>query len=182
MTADQKKHNRLAAAQNSAHFSTALPWLLGRSANFSRSRHKSRFHTHLIVTECHPFYFFGSSKEFLSMVVTIALLLGFQLLGITIVTLLGLPVPGAVMGMVLFLFALMIFDGLLQKTLPVVNVLLAHFALLFVPAGVGIMQHGERLAAEWLPICASILISSVLAMAVTILVTRGVMRLMHIKD
>ena len=116
------------------------------------------------------------------MVVTIALLLGFQLLGITIVTLLGLPVPGAVMGMVLFLFALMIFDGLLQKTLPVVNVLLAHFALLFVPAGVGIMQHGERLATEWLPICASILISSVLAMAVTILVTRGVMRLMNIKD
>jgi holin-like protein len=134
-----------------------------------------------IVTESLPFFFY-SRKEFLPMVVTIALLLGFQLLGITIVTLLGLPVPGAVMGMVLFLFALMIFDGLLQKTLPVVNVLLAHFALLFVPAGVGIMQHGERLAAEWLPICASILISSVLAMAVTILVTRGVMRLMNIKD
>ena len=116
------------------------------------------------------------------MVLTIALLLGFQLLGITVVTLLGLPVPGAVMGMVFFLFALMIFDGLLQKTLPVVNVLLAHFALLFVPAGVGIMQHGERLAAEWLPISVSILVSSVLAMVVTILVTRGVMRLMHIED
>ena len=66
------------------------------------------------------------------MILTIALLLSFQLAGLLLVTLFGLPVPGPVMGMVLFLFALMTVNGLLEKTLPVVNVLLAHFALLFV--------------------------------------------------
>lgn len=79
------------------------------------------------------------------MVLTIALLLFFQLAGTAIVTVTGLPIPGPVMGMLLFLFALMVKDNLLQQTLPVVNVLLAHFSLLFVPAGVGIMQHGAGL-------------------------------------
>ena len=79
------------------------------------------------------------------MILTIALLLSFQLAGLLLVTLFGLPVPGPVMGMVLFLFALMTVNGLLEKTLPVVNVLLAHFALLFVPAGVGIIEHVDRL-------------------------------------
>ena len=115
------------------------------------------------------------------MVLTIALVLAFQLAGSAVTALFGLPVPGPVMGMVFFLFALMVKDNLLQKTLPVVNVLLAHFALLFVPAGVGIMQHGARLAAEWLPITASIVISSVLAMAATALTIRWVMKLMHIE-
>ena len=43
------------------------------------------------------------------------------------------------------------------------------------------MQHGARLAAEWLPITASIVISSILAMAATALTIRWVMKLMHIK-
>lgn len=116
------------------------------------------------------------------MILTIALLLSFQLAGLLIVTLFGLPVPGPVMGMVLFLFALMTVDGLLEKTLPVVNVLLAHFALLFVPAGVGIIEHVKRLEAEWLPITASILGSSILAMIVTVLVTRWVIKLMTRKE
>lgn len=115
------------------------------------------------------------------MILTIALLLSFQLAGLLIVTLFGLPVPGPVMGMMLFLFALMTVNGLLEKTLPVVNVLLAHFALLFVPAGVGIIEHIDRLQAEWLPITASILGSSVLAMATTVLVTRWVLKLMSKK-
>ncbi len=116
------------------------------------------------------------------MILTIALLLSFQLAGLLIVTLFALPVPGPVMGMVLFLLALMTVDGLLQKTLPVVNVLLAHFALLFVPAGVGIIEHVERLKAEWLPISASILLSSILAIVTTVLVTRWVARLMRPKE
>ena len=116
------------------------------------------------------------------MILTIALLLSFQLAGLLIVTLFGLPVPGPVMGMVLFLFALMTVDGLLEKTLPVVNVLLAHFALLFVPAGVGIIEHVERLEAEWLPITASILGSSILAMIVTVRVTRWGIKLMTRKE
>ena len=112
------------------------------------------------------------------MILTIALLLSFQLAGLLLVTLFGLPVPGPVMGMVLFLFALMTVNGLLEKTLPVVNVLLAHFALLFVPAGVGIIEHVGRLQDEWLPSTASIIGSSILAMVTTVLVTRLVAHLL----
>ncbi len=115
------------------------------------------------------------------MVLTIALLLFFQVAGLALVALTGLPVPGAVIGMLFFLFALMTVSGLLDKTLPVVNVLLAHFALLFVPSGVGIIQYGARIQAEWLPILASIIGSSVLAMIVTIVVIRWVMKLLHIQ-
>ena len=112
------------------------------------------------------------------MILTIALLLSFQLAGLLLVTLFGLPVPGPVMGMVLFLFALMTVNGLLEKTLPVVNLLRPHFALLFVPAGVGIIEHVDRLQAEWLPITASIIGSSILAMVTTVLVTRLVAHLL----
>lgn len=52
------------------------------------------------------------------MILTIALLLSFQLAGLLLVTLFGLPVPGPVMGMVLFLFALMTVNGLLEKRCP----------------------------------------------------------------
>ena len=113
------------------------------------------------------------------MILTISLLLSFQLAGIFISALTGIPVPGSVIGMVLFLFALMTVNGLLEKTLPVVNVLLAHFALLFVPAGVGIIEHSAVLFNEWLPIAASIIGSSILAMATTVLVTRWVARLLQ---
>ena len=115
------------------------------------------------------------------MILTIALLLSFQLAGIVIAAITGAPVPGSVIGMVLFLFALMTVNGLLEKTLPVVNVLLAHFALLFVPAGVGIIEYGDVILREWLPISAAILGSSVLALTTTVLVTRLVMKLRHIQ-
>lgn len=116
------------------------------------------------------------------MVLTIALLLIFQIAGTVFVTLTGLPVPGTVFGLLFFLFALMTVRGLLEKTLPVVNVLLAHFALLFLPAGVGIIDHGATMVKEWLPISAAIFFSSLLAMITTVLVTRWVQRLMKISD
>ena len=112
------------------------------------------------------------------MILTIALLLAFQLAGTAVVALTGCPVPGPVLGMVFFLFALMTVDGLLEKTLPVVNVLLAHFALLFVPAGVGIINHVDKITTYWLAISASILGSSILAMVTTVLVTRWVATLL----
>ena len=43
------------------------------------------------------------------------------------------------------------------------------------------MQHGARLAAEWLPIAASIVISTLLAMAATAITVRIVMKVMKIQ-
>jgi holin-like protein len=63
--------------------------------------------------------------------------------------------------------------GLVLKThLPrslqtTVGNLLQHLSLLFVPAGVGVMVHLPRLANEWVPITAAVVISTVLTIVVT---------------
>jgi holin-like protein len=50
--------------------------------------------------------------------------------------------------------------------------LLSHLSLLFVPAGVGVMSHFQRVASEWLPIVVALVVSTLLALAVTALVMR----------
>jgi len=45
-----------------------------------------------------------------------------------------------------------------------------------VPAGVGVMVHGARLAAEGVAIAVAILVSTVLALAATALTVRALLR------
>ena len=52
--------------------------------------------------------------------------------------------------------------------------MLRHLSLLFVPAGVGVIQLLPLLAEQWLPVAASVLGGTL----VTILVTAGTMRLL----
>jgi holin-like protein len=47
------------------------------------------------------------------------------------------------------------------------NGLLAHLSLLFVPAGVGVMTHLTLLGDQWLPLTTSLLVSTLLTVAVT---------------
>jgi holin-like protein len=81
-----------------------------------------------------------------------------------------------VIGM-LMLFGWLVFD---HRLLPVIqnssNELLRHLSLLFVPAGVGIMVHASRIESEWMPIVIALVISTWVAIAVTALVTRALMR------
>jgi holin-like protein len=51
--------------------------------------------------------------------------------------------------------------------------LLANLSLLFVPAGVGVMLHLPLVAREWLPIAASLVVSTLATIAVTALVMRA---------
>ena len=54
--------------------------------------------------------------------------------------------------------------------------LLQHLSLLFVPAGVGVMLHFQRLADEWLPIVIALFASTFITIAVTALVLRALTR------
>jgi len=56
------------------------------------------------------------------------------------------------------------------------NGILQHLSLLFVPAGVGVMVHFARVSGEWLPILTAVLVSTALAIAVSALVMRALMR------
>lgn len=100
------------------------------------------------------------------MLSALTILFLYQLVGEALVYWLNLPVPGPVIGMAL-LFLTLLWRGLPSPLQDTSNTLLQHFSLLFVPAGVGVMVHFHRLASEWLPITAALLVSTVLTLLVT---------------
>ena len=106
------------------------------------------------------------------MINTFATLLVFQTLGEGLAYAFSLPVPGPVIGMLLLFCYLMARSGVADKIAPTTLEFLKHLSLLFVPAGVGIMVHAQRVAAEWMPIVAALVISAVVSLVVTALVLR----------
>jgi holin-like protein len=97
----------------------------------------------------------------------ITLLLVYQLVGEVTVRLLEVPIPGPVLGMVM-LFATLLIRGHTPESLNnAAGALLSHLSLLFVPAGVGMMVHFDRIAAEWLPIAVALFLSTIITMIAT---------------
>lgn len=94
-------------------------------------------------------------------------LLLFQLLGEIIVRGLGLPIPGPVMGMFLLWGTLILRKNLPETVGIASDGLLRYLAVLFVPAGVGMIAQAELLKREWLGISAALVVSTALALAVT---------------
>jgi holin-like protein len=83
-----------------------------------------------------------------------------QLAGEFVVRALDAPIPGPIAGMVL-LFILLGVRRPAPKS-PVVHAadgLLDHLQLLFIPAGVGVIQYLPMLAAQRLPIVAGLVVS-----------------------
>lgn len=99
------------------------------------------------------------------MIPALAALLVFQLIGEALVRTLSVPVPGPVAGMALLLVALVLRPASLQAIKPTSNTLLQHLSLLFVPAGVGVMLHLERLGDEALAIGVALVVSTLVGLA-----------------
>jgi holin-like protein len=110
------------------------------------------------------------------MINTFATLLVFQTLGEGLAYALSLPVPGPVIGMVLLFVYLLLKDDAIAALAPTSLGLLRHLSLLFVPAGVGIMVHFQRVAAEWLPIAAALVASTVVSIVVTAAVVKSLQK------
>lgn len=109
------------------------------------------------------------------MIETLAALLMFQTIGEVASYTLRLPVPGPVIGMVLLLLFLKLRPRALATLRDTSLGLLQHLSLLFVPAGVGVMVHWDRLAAEGVAIVVAIVASTVLALAATALTVRALL-------
>jgi holin-like protein len=108
----------------------------------------------------------------------ITILLIYQLVGEISVRLLGIPVPGPVLGMVM-LFITLLLRGKTDESLETASTaLLSHLSLLFVPAGVGMMVHFQHIANEWLSISIALLLSTLVTMAATALIMLGASRLL----
>jgi holin-like protein len=106
----------------------------------------------------------------------LTLLLVFQLIGEVLAQLFALPIPGPVIGMALLFATLALRGGPSPELRDTAQNLLQHLSLLFVPAGVGVMLHFNRIGDEWLPLAASLVGSTVLTIAVTALVLRALSR------
>ena len=110
------------------------------------------------------------------MLAALTWLLGFQLLGESLVFWLALPVPGPVVGMAALLMALAVWPALRATLKPTAGQLLQHLSLLFVPAGVGVMLHLRRLGDEALAIGVALVLSTLVGLAVTALTMDWLMR------
>ena len=97
----------------------------------------------------------------------LTLIFACQLAGEVIARLLGLPVPGPVLGMVILFVALVIRGHVPDDVGVVTGGLLQNLSLLFVPAGVGVMLHAGLLVQNWLAVSAALMASVVITIAVT---------------
>jgi putative effector of murein hydrolase LrgA (UPF0299 family) len=120
------------------------------------------------------------------MVISLALILLCQLLGEIFAHMTGLPLPAPVLGMLLLFAFLLVRErvsfmpadlasGKLDQTC---ETLLQHMALMFVPAGVGVVQRLDVLARYGLGITVIIVFTTAFAIAVTALTFSLVDRLM----
>ncbi|MGQ9725025.1 MAG: CidA/LrgA family protein [Tepidimonas sp.] len=97
----------------------------------------------------------------------LTLLLVLQLFGEALVRALGLPIPGPVVGMALLLLVLWARPSWQAALQPTADGLLRHLSLLFVPAGVGVVQHLQRLGDEALAVALALTLSTWVGLAVT---------------
>jgi len=121
------------------------------------------------------------------MLASLGLILLCQLIGEAVVRGLGLPLPGPVLGLLLLLVLLLVRDRLkLLAFGPLGNNgvetaskgLLAHLSLLFVPAGVGVVQNLDLIAEHGIAVAAILAISVIVTLLVTVMTFLSVSRLL----
>jgi holin-like protein len=111
------------------------------------------------------------------MIASLSLILSCQLAGEVVVRGLGLSLPGPVVGLVFLLLLLLARDRfivLARRPLQKEGIettsrgLLANLSLLFIPAGVGVVQKLDLIAAHGLAIMAVLAVSVIVTLLVTV--------------
>ncbi len=105
----------------------------------------------------HPAYFF--------------LILLYQLIGEAIHHWLALPIPGAIIGMLLLLLSLQIKKPG-QALTDTADTLIRYLPLFFVPAGVGIIAHTQEVFDNLAPLLAALLIGTPIGFIATLFLLR----------
>ena len=121
------------------------------------------------------------------MILSLGLLLLCQLLGEALAHGLDLPLPGPVIGMALLLLLLLardrfgrvlpreVADGTLEKTS---NGLLSHLSLMFIPAGVGVVQRLDLVVDHGGALFVALFVSTAIAMLAAVAAFRLIARRM----
>ena len=116
----------------------------------------------------------GVAGPILRLIIGVSILLVFGLAGNRLIALYSIPLPGAVVGLVLLAGALAIARRvsapgtawLPENVAPASRALLNHLGLLFVPAGCAVLTEGDVLRRNWIPIVTALVVSTTLGLAV----------------
>ena len=106
----------------------------------------------------------------------IVILLVFSFVGETLSLLIPLPIPGSIYGIVLLFLALEFKVVKLSAIKDVSDFLISFMPVMFVPAATGLMASWDILKANALAYAVSVLVTTVVVMAVSGLVTQWIMR------
>ncbi|MGB0865008.1 MAG: CidA/LrgA family protein [Granulosicoccaceae bacterium] len=94
-------------------------------------------------------------------------LLIFQLIGEVLSVALALAIPGPVLGMLVLAISLLAYRKVPAAVDEASSGLLRHLSLLFVPAGVGVMVHFERLGEAWFALVIALMLSTLVTLVAT---------------
>lgn len=112
------------------------------------------------------------------MIGALAILLLLQLTGEVLVRVLGLPVPGPVLGMLLLFAALLLRGHAPGELAETARTMLRHLSLLFIPAGVGVIVHLEPVYDVWGRLLITVIASTLLTIVITAFTLVGMQRLL----
>ena len=107
---------------------------------------------------------------------TIFLLIALQLVGEAVATAAGLPIPGAVIGLVLLYVILSLRGEAPAEMTRTTGFLLDNLGLLFVPVGVGVIAYLPLIASQWQVIVVALLVSVTATVALTALTMSWLVR------
>ncbi|WP_444923866.1 CidA/LrgA family protein [Microbulbifer sp. DLAB2-AF] len=117
-----------------------------------------------------------SLRELAHWVLGIAILFGCERLGSLIGKALALPVPGAVVGMLLLLVGLMVYGSVPRGLAKVSAQLLFLLPLLFLPAATGVFFLRDLSLSDWLGLLAAILFGTLISLTLCTLLLRRLLR------
>lgn len=101
------------------------------------------------------------------------LFIGFDLLGEWIQRRSGLPIPGALIGLVLLTTCLCLRPQFSTKGMRAgARLLVGGMSMFFVPAGTGVITQLHQIRLQWIPIAAGLCISTLASLVVTAWVMR----------
>lgn len=102
-----------------------------------------------------------------SIVTGLVVILLFQLAGLVLEQIPGMPLPGPISGMVLFFLYLVITGGGRDPERAAAGHLLQHMALFYIPAGAGIVTLGALLMEQALGIALALTLGTLVAFVTT---------------
>ena len=104
------------------------------------------------------------------------IIMGISFAGELLKFLVPLPIPASIYGLVIMFAALCTGILKLEHVEKTADFLVNIMPLMFIPAGVGLMKEWGALSEIWLPFAVTIVVTTVVVMAVTGRVTQWVMR------